>query len=413
VTTLAPPPPRRAPRRTGRAHGPGPTRKGGRRRRPLPRPPAYVGVVGTVAVLNVIGLVMVLSASSVAALSSYGSSWYVFNRQLMWAALGGVAFMVTARVDYRRWRRAGLPLMIVACGLLVAVLVPGVGIKVDGSSRWLGAGFVRFQPAEVAKLAVLVFVADRLTSRARDVDDWRSVLAPLLGALGAVAVLVLLEPDLATTIVIGGIAMTLFAVGGIRMRHLAAVGGVAVAACAYLSLAEPYRRRRVESLWHPFDEAVRASTGYQLSQSLIAIGSGGWDGVGLGNGKAKWLYLPNSHTDFIFAIIGEELGLIGCLLVLALFAAFAVLGLRVALRAPDRFGMLIAAGVTAWIVGQAAINVAAVIGLVPVSGIPLPFLSAGGSALVFAMAGAGILANVARHSRPSRPRAAAPARPAR
>jgi cell division protein FtsW len=170
-----------------------------------------------------------------------------------------------------------------------------------------------------------------------------------------------------------------------------------VVAGTVLALAEPYRRARVFAFLHPSSDASNA--GYQISQSLIALGSGGWTGVGLGAGRAKWLFLPNAHTDFIFAIIGEELGLVGCLLVVGLFVAFAMLGTRTALRAPDRLGMLLAAGITAWVVGQAAINIAAVIGLLPVSGIPLPFISFGGSALVFTMVAAGILGNVARQAR--------------
>jgi cell division protein FtsW len=223
------------------------------------------------------------------------------------------------------------------------------------------------------------------------------VLRPVLLVLALFGALVLREPDLDSTVVLALIAFTVLIVGGVRLRHLVVVGSVAAVAGTILALSEPYRRARMFAFLHPSADA--SSTGYQISQSLIAIGSGGWTGVGLGAGRAKWLFLPNAHTDFIFAIIGEELGLLGCLLVVSLFVAFAVLGTRAALRAPDRFGSLLAAGVTAWVVGQAAINIGGVIGLLPVSGIPLPFVSFGGTALVFTMAAAGILGNVARQAR--------------
>ena len=361
------------------------------------RTPNYLLLVATVAVLNVVGGVMVLSASSVSSLTDYGSAWYFFERQVAWTVVAAIAFMVAARIDYHSWRRWIRPLLVVSIVLLLAVLIPGIGIEVAGSRRWLGAGAVRFQPSEIAKLALLVYAADVLARRVRDLHDWRRVLRPILIVLAVIGALVLREPDLDSTIVLLLIATTILIVGGIRLRHLAVFGGVAATAGTLLALAEPYRRARVFAFLNP--SSGSSSTSYQISQSLIAIGSGGWTGVGLGAGRAKWLFLPNAHTDFIFAIIGEELGLVGCLLVVGLFVAFAVLGTRAALGAPDRFGTLLASGVTAWVVGQAAINIGAVIGLLAVSGIPLPFVSFGGSALVFTMVAAGILGNVARQAR--------------
>jgi cell division protein FtsW len=361
------------------------------------RPPNYLLLVATVGVLNVVGAVMVLSASSVSSLTDYGSAWYFFERQVAWIAVAAAAFMLAARIDYHAWRKWVRPLLIVSLVLLVVVLIPGIGILVAGSRRWLGGGLLRFQPTEIAKLALLVYTADLLARRAKDLHDWRRVLRPVLIVLAVTCALVLREPDLDSTIVLGLIAFTVLVAGGVRARHLTLVGGAAVVAATVLALAEPYRRARVFAFLNPSSDASNAT--YQISQSLIAIGSGGWTGVGLGAGRAKWLFLPNAHTDFIFAIIGEELGLVGCMLVVALFVAFAVIGTRTALRAPDRFGMLLAAGITAWVVGQAAINIGAVIGLLPVSGIPLPFISFGGSALVFTMVAAGILGNVARQAR--------------
>jgi cell division protein FtsW len=216
----------------------------------------------------------------------------------------------------------------------------------------------------------------------------------MLGGLGA---LVILEPDLDSTVLLGVIVGAVLVAGGIRLRHLATVAGLGMAAATILALAEPYRRARVMTLFNPTADA--SNTGYQILQSLIAFGTGGISGVGLGAGRAKWLFLPNAHTDFIFAVIGEEMGLIGSLLVLGLFFAFAVLGTRAALHAPDRFGMLLATGITVWVVAQAIVNIGGVVGLLPVSGIPLPFISFGGSSLVFTMIGAGVLASVARRAR--------------
>jgi cell division protein FtsW len=361
------------------------------RRRELPRPPAFVVVCATVTVLNIVGLVMILSASSVAALSDYGSSWYFFNRQLMWAIVGVGAFVFAARFDYRKWQRFAPMLLIATLVLLAAVLK--VGIYVDGSRRWLGGGALRMQPSELAKLTLVIVCAAILAKRAkelRDVRTWR----PVLIVLGVVGFLVYQEPDLDTAVVLAAIAFALMVVAGVPIKALAKLAGAGLLAVTVLAYAAPYRRARMFSFLHPGQDA--ANSGYQLKQSLIALGNGGWNGVGLGAGHAKWLFLPNAHTDFIFSIIGEELGFVGCLLVLGLFAGFGLVGFHVARRAPDRFGMLLAAGITVWIVGQAAINLGAVVGLLPVSGITLPFLSAGGSSLVITMLAAGILANVAR-----------------
>ncbi|MFO7590186.1 MAG: putative lipid II flippase FtsW [Acidimicrobiia bacterium] len=357
-------------------------------------PQRYYLLSANIAALVIVGVVMVLSASSVLSLTDYGSAWYFFQRQLIWTAVAIIGFLVVARVDYHQWARVVRPMLAATIVLLVAVLVPGIGIYVSGSRRWLGVGPLTFQPSELAKLALLVFAADLLARRAHELHDARRVLRPLLLVLVVVGVLVCLEPDLDSTVLIAVIVGSIMVAGGIRVLHLAFLGGTGIALSALLAVAAPYRRARVFTFLNPTADA--SNTGYQIVQSLIALGSGGISGVGLGAGRAKWLFLPNAHTDFIFAVIGEELGLIGTMTVLGLFCAFAVLGIRVAQHAPDRFGMLLATGVTVWVVVQAAVNIGAVIGLLPVSGIPLPFVSFGGSSLVVTMIAAGILVNVAR-----------------
>ena len=398
------PEPRRAPSRPGRrpASGIGKAVRSARQvwqEGGSARPPAYYALLSNILVLNLVGLVMVLSSSSVEALANYGSSWLFFKRQFLWTILGLAAMAAASRFDYRRLQRHVGLLLVVAAGLLLLVLVPGVGIAANGSTRWLGIGSLRFQPSELAKLAILVYAADVLTRRAPLVGDWREVLRPVALVFCFFGALVMLQPDMGTTIVMSILTGTVLFVGGLRVRHLVLVGVSGVTAGAVLAVIEPYRRARLLSFVDPFSAVHAQAGGYQVAQSLIALGSGGWTGVGLGAGRSKWLFLPNAHTDFIFAVIGEELGLVGCGLVVFLFGALTVFGVRTALRAPDRFGTLLAAGITGWVVGQALVNIGAVTGLLPVTGVPLPFVSFGGSALLFTMAAAGVLLNVARQGR--------------
>jgi cell division protein FtsW len=396
----APPPPPRKERREARQSTVGRAVRRGRqlwRDGGRLRPPGYYALLATIVVLNLVGVVMVLSSSAVEALANYGSSWLFFKRQLAWTTLGFLGLIVTSRIDYRLLRRYVGPLLVISAGLLLLVLVPGVGINVNGSTRWLGIGSARFQPSEFAKLGLLLYCADLLARRVASVGDWRAVLRPVGLMFCFFGGLVMLQPDMGTTITMAIATGSILFVGGIRGRHMAVVLGSSFVVGSFLAVVEPYRRARLMSFIDPFEHYKEG--GYQVAQSLIALGSGGWTGVGLGAGRAKWLFLPNAHTDFIFAIIGEELGLVGCALVLVLFGALAVLGIRTTLRAPDRFGSLLAAGITGWVVGQAIINVGAVTGALPVTGVPLPFVSFGGSALLFTMCATGVLLNVARQGR--------------
>ena len=350
------------------------------------------------------GLMMVLSSSSVDSLRIYGSSWVFFKRQVIWIILGAIALYSTLRIDYQFWRKWRMPLLAVSAGLLFIVLIPGIGIKVSGSRRWLGMGALNMQPSELAKFAMLVFAADLLARRQHLLSDWRVGLAPVGAVFLGFAFLIMLEPDMGTTMVMGAVTVSVLFVSGIPLKYLARGGAGVVAAATFLAIVEPYRRARLLSFTHPFDDA--AGGGYQVVQSIIGIGSGGLTGVGLGASKSKWGFLPNAHTDFIFAIIAEELGLIGAVVVVGMFIAFACVGIRTATRAPDQFGALLAAGITSWVVFQAFLNLGAVIGVLPVTGVPLPFLSQGGSSLVVLMAATGILANVAKQGEmaPSRKR---------
>jgi len=356
----------------------------------------FVALAFLITVFNLLGLVMVMSASSVVALDDYGSSWYFVLRQAAWAAAGVVALVVIARVDYHRWRRVAGPFLMASLVLLALVLVPGIGVGANGATRWIGVGPLTIQPSEMAKLALLLWVADLLARRAAHMSNTRATLRPVIVVLAATATLVMLQPNLGTTLVIAGIALALCFVGGAPGVPLAGWTAFGLAAATGLALAAPYRRARVLTFLDPWADPM--DKGYQNIQSMVGLASGGVAGSGLGASRAKWGYLPYAHSDFIFAIIGEELGLVGATAVVGLFVLLGIIGVRIALHAPDRFGLLLAIGVTAWFCVQAFVNIGAVIGILPITGVPLPFVSAGGSSLVFGMAGAGLLLSVARQA---------------
>jgi len=340
---------------------------------------------------------MVLSASAYTSLQYYGSVWTIFTRQVLWMALGGIALYFTSRIPYDRWRRVRVLLLVGTLLLLLAVLVPSLGVAAGGSARWIGFGQLRIQPSELMKLALAVFAADLLARRADRVHQPGAVVVPLLVVLGIACVLVLKQPDMGTALVLACIALALLYAGGVPLRPVLKVLAGVMVLGVILGVAEPYRRARLLSFLNPFAHAQ--GSGYQVVQSLVGLGSGRLFGLGLAGGREKWGLLPNAHTDFIFSVIGEQAGLVGALLVLALFGALAWYGLRAASRAPDRFGALMAVAATCWITSQAVINIGAVIGLLPVTGIPLPFISFGGSSLVITMVAGGILVNVASHEK--------------
>jgi cell division protein FtsW len=353
------------------------------------------------------GLVMSFSASFVDAAEA-GDPFGVFRRQIVWAALGVPAFVAAASMPHRRWRRFAWPLLGLSLVGLLLVLVPGVGITRYGSTRWLGFGPLVIQPSEIAKLATLLWVADVLErKRPRDgsLHEPSHLAIPAVPLLALLAALVLAQPDLGTTILLGLIVGAVLWVEGLPARYVGVGAAAAVAAIAALAVIAPYRLARVTGWLDP--EADPLGSGYQLLQALFAMGEGGVFGLGLGSSRAKWNLVPNPETDFIFAIIGEELGLAGASGVLALFAALLFFGLRVAYAAEDGFGRTVAFGITAWIVGQALINVGTVTGLLPITGVTLPLVSVGGSSLVSTLVALGILVSIAR--RPPAPTRLRPA----
>lgn len=358
-----------------------------------PKSPDFILFFSVVGLLG-LGIVMVYSASAVSAYVNFGDSYYFLKRQLIWALLGLTALFVTMNIHYHTWRPLAKPILIGTLFLLVLVLIPGLGKVVNGARRWLGFGSLYLQPSEIAKLGMVLFCADSLARNQEKIKSFMKGLVPQLIILMVVFGLILKEPDLGTALAIGGTVFILLFASGARISHLFGLGAVGVVGIIAAILYEPYRLRRLLAFSDPWADPL--NSGYHIIQSLYAIGSGGLFGVGLGRSREKFLYLPEPHTDFIFAILGEELGFIGTVTVLLLFFLFAWRGLRVAISAPDIYGSILAAGLTTMIIMQALMNIAVVTASMPVTGIPLPFLSFGGSALIFTLAGVGILLNISR-----------------
>ncbi len=353
-----------------------------------------VVVVVVVAALNLIGLAMVLSASSVTSLYQGTDTWFHFTRQSIWIGLGTVALLVMRSIDYHLWRK----LVPLALGLtfvsLIAVLVPGIGVAANGSTRWIAVGPVTVQPTELLKLTMVLYTADLLAQRQRELRDPVRTIVPVLLVFGASALLVMMQPDLGSVIVAGGVTIAVLFAGGVALGPLAACtfGGAGIA--LVLSMTEAYRRERLLAFLDPWDDPL--NTGYQTIQSMVGIANGGLTGVGVGQGRAKWGFLPESHTDFIYAVVAEEMGFLGAFLVLAMFVVLAVVGVRIAQHAPDRFGMLTAMGIAVWLTLQAVVNIGAVVGVLPITGVTLPFVSFGGTSLLVGMAAIGVLLNIGR-----------------
>ncbi|HEX3630122.1 MAG TPA: putative lipid II flippase FtsW [Candidatus Dormibacteraeota bacterium] len=354
---------------------------------------ALLLAVGT---LSAFGLVMVFSASEVQGWLWFHNAAYYFERQLIWLALGIGLLWAGAHIDYHRLRPLAWPLGIVAVALMLLVMLPHFGIEVNGARRWLKLGPMQMQPAELTKVAAIVFMALWLERHRERLGSLEDGVVPFLALLGLVTGLVILERDLGTTMILAAILLAQFLVAGGKKRHVLLLALI-IGLCLYMFVRiEPYRLHRIVAFFNPWADPL--NTGFQAIQSVVALGSGGVVGVGLGQSIQKYQWLPFAHTDFIFAIVGEETGLIGTGGVLALFALFAYRGYRIALKAPDAFGSLLACGVTTWIAVQALVNIAAVTVTLPTTGVPLPFISYGGSSLAIALAAVGILLNVSTQS---------------
>jgi cell division protein FtsW len=336
------------------------------------------------------GLVMVYSASSARALLGSDDPAYYLKRQALYAVAGLVALVLLSRTDYRRLRHAAGPLLLASFVLLVAVLA--VGTAVNGARRWIPLGTLTFQPSELAKLALALWIAGLLARRTAP-QTLADLVRPIGLVVGAACALILVEPDLGSALAIVIMVAAILLVAGTPVRTLATGSGIAGMLVLAAIWFEPYRRARIFSFIDPWHDPQGA--GFQSVQAMIALGSGGIFGVGLGESVQKIYYLPEASTDMIFAIVGEELGLVGVLAVIGAFALFAYAGLNIALHCHDPFGKRLAAGLTALVCGQAAVNVSAVMGLAPLTGVPLPFVSYGGSSLVVGLASVGILLNIA------------------
>jgi cell division protein FtsW len=349
-----------------------------------------------VVVLVVVGLGVTMSASSAVSLSQTETQdqWRFVKRQLVGVALGTVALLVMSRINYRAYRKFAIPAFLLTVGLLIAVEI--AGITEGGATRWLSVpGLTSFQPSEIAKVSVVFILSYLLEKKAKLLTSFGHFIVPVIATLGVVGVLIIRQPDLGTLIIIGAAAMAVIIASDVPMKYVLLLGLIAVLATTYLAFEADYRSARIESFLNP--ELDPQGDGYQVLQGYYALGNGGVFGVGLGASRARWFYLPNAHTDFIFAIIGEETGLVGGLTVIALFIALAAAGWLVATRAPDRFGRMVAAGITVWLSFQALVNIGGVLGVLPITGIALPFVSFGSTALAVSMGAVGILVNIASH----------------
>ncbi|MFN3681557.1 MAG: putative lipid II flippase FtsW [Nitrospira sp.] len=348
-------------------------------------------------VLALIGLVMVFSASAVMAGSRFHDPGYFLKRQVVWLMVGLLLMQGMSRIDYVWWKRLAIPFLGVTVLLLVLVLVPSIGVAAKGGRRWLHAGPVLVQPAELAKLVLLMYVAAYLAKREDTITRFGRGLLPPMVVFGVVGGLVLLERDLGTVVVMGVTVMGLLFLGGARLSHLIWLGLAGLAVVTVLVLGSSFRLQRVMVFLAPWKDPTNA--GFQITQSFLAFGHGGLFGVGLGEGRQKLFFLPEAHTDFVLALVGEELGLVGTASIILLFALFVVRGFHIAARARMPFGRYLGMGITLLIGVQALINASVVTGLVPTKGLTLPFVSYGGSSLVTCMTGVGILLSISRDRR--------------
>lgn len=349
-------------------------------------------LLSIVAIFVTIGAVMIYSSSGVYAGAKYNNSIYFFRKQMVWILISSCFFVMGAGIDYRIFMKYSRWMMVVSVILLVATLI--VGNKVGGARRWISLAGITFQPSEMVKIAVILYVADFMSRKQMDIKSFFKGYIPVLMVIGICSLLILKQPDLGTVILIGAVSFIMFFVGGVRIPYLVSTVLMALPVLYHFIFKVEYRRKRILAFLNPWDDPQGIS--FQIVQSFIALGCGGLKGVGLGQSRQKLFYLPEAHTDFIYSIIGEEFGFLGCMFVLGLFVLFFIVGLRIVFKATDLKAYLLSLGITSMIFLQSVINMGVVSGAFPTKGMPLPFISFGGTNLVVVMFGAGILMNISR-----------------
>ena len=357
---------------------------------------AAIALLMIMLVLLTVGVVMLFSTSALYAKDRYGDQHYLLKRQLAWMLVGGVACITAGSVSYTRLRGVGTIVLIAAAVMLALVLVPHIGLKVGGARRWLGLGPMRFQPSELGKLALVVWLAHWLAKEKRRLDKFGRGFAVPMGVVGILLLLVLAEPDFGSTALMASVSFAMMFVAGVRLRFLVPTILSGVVGFATLVMHNPTRAARLMAFMDL--DKYKQGAGYQVWQAILAFGSGGFNGLGLGNSRQKMFYLPEAHTDFIFPIIGEELGLVGTLVILLAFALLLACAVIISLRASDLFGQYLGMGIAVLLAMQALINIGVVTAWLPTKGLPLPFISFGGSNLVLNMVAVGLLLSIFRHS---------------
>jgi len=347
--------------------------------------------IGIIIILCCFGLLMVYDSSVVIAIRDFGNQYYYLQEQLKWVIIGIGLFFVTSFIDYRWYKKIAFPVLVLTIALLLVVFIPGIGIRALGAKRWINLGFTVLQPAELAKLTLVIYLSAWFSSREK------GRIGAFLLLMGMVGGLILLEPDLGTTVIISLIAISLYFFSGAPLQQFLILIPIFLTGVLGLALTSPYRFRRLTTFLNPENDPLGAS--YHIRQAIIALGSGGLFGLGIGQSRQKYEYLPEANTDSIFAIIGEEVGFVGAVVLIGLFALLVWRGFRIARMTEDPFGRLLALGITCWIGFQVIMNIAAMVALIPLTGIPLPLLSYGGSSLIVLMAGLGILMNISRHGK--------------
>jgi cell division protein FtsW len=357
--------------------------------------PDYI-LLGIIASLLIVGLVALFSSSIMESQKDYGNAHAYFLHQLLFGVGGGsIAGFIAYKVHYKKWRSFALPMLLSAIILLIFVLIPSFSEVAGGARRWLALGDFSFQPSELAKLSLIIYLAAWLEARQKALRSWNEGLFPFLLILGSVGGLILLQPDVGTFGVIALFAAIMFFGSGASIVHIGAIAALGIGLLFFLAKLEPYRMARLISFFDRAQDPLGIS--YQINQALLAIGSGGMFGVGLWHSIQKYSSLPEPMTDSIFAVWAEETGFLGAIFLVSLFVAFGFRGFQIASHAHDRFGKLLALGITFWILSQALINIGSMVGFVPLTGIPLPFVSYGGSSMVVTLAGVGILLNISKH----------------